>query len=38
MTDLIACEHVGYRQQDVDILTDVDWRIQRGEHWAVLGP
>jgi iron complex transport system ATP-binding protein len=38
MSDLITCEHVGYRQQSVDILCDVDWRIERGEHWAVLGP
>jgi iron complex transport system ATP-binding protein len=38
MTDLITCEHVGYRQQGLDILRDVDWRIERGEHWAVLGP
>jgi len=38
MTDLITCERVGYRQQGVEILVDVDWRIERGEHWAVLGP
>lgn len=22
----------------VDILRDIDWRIERGEHWALLGP
>ena len=38
MRSLIACERTGYRQQNTDILTDVDWRIERGEHWAVLGP
>jgi iron complex transport system ATP-binding protein len=38
MTDLITCECVGYRQQDAEILTAVDWKIERGEHWAVLGP
>jgi iron complex transport system ATP-binding protein len=38
MSDLITCERVGYRQQDADILTAVDWKIERGEHWAVLGP
>jgi iron complex transport system ATP-binding protein len=38
MTALIACDAVGYRQQGVEILADVDWRIERGEHWAVLGP
>jgi iron complex transport system ATP-binding protein len=35
---LIACESVGYRQQGIDILTDIDWRLERGQHWAVLGP
>jgi len=38
MTDLISCQSVGYRQQGVDILAGVDWRITRGQHWAVLGP
>jgi iron complex transport system ATP-binding protein len=38
MTALIACELVGYRQQGVDILSDVSWEIDRGQHWAVLGP
>jgi iron complex transport system ATP-binding protein len=38
MTDLIACQSVGYRQQGVDILSEVDWRIKPGQHWAVLGP
>jgi iron complex transport system ATP-binding protein len=35
---LITCELVGYRQQGVDILADVSWRIEPGQHWAVLGP
>ena len=38
MTELISCQAVGYRQQGLDILADVDWRIERGQHWAVLGP
>lgn len=38
MSDLITCEQVGYRQQEADILSGVDWQIERGEHWAVLGP
>jgi iron complex transport system ATP-binding protein len=38
MTELIACEKVGYRQQNIDILADIDWRIESGQHWAVLGP
>jgi iron complex transport system ATP-binding protein len=38
MPEIIACEAVGYRQQGLDILADIDWRIERGQHWAVLGP
>lgn len=38
MSELIACENVGYRQQGVDILSGIDWRIESGQHWAVLGP
>jgi iron complex transport system ATP-binding protein len=38
MTELIRCEDVGYHQNGVEILTDIDWRIDRGRHWAVLGP
>lgn len=38
MSDLIACENVGYRQQGVDILSDINWQLERGQHWAVLGP
>jgi iron complex transport system ATP-binding protein len=38
VTQLIVCEAVGYRQRSVDILTDINWRIDSGQHWAVLGP
>jgi iron complex transport system ATP-binding protein len=38
MSDLIVCESVGYRQQGVDILADINWRLESGQHWAVLGP
>ena len=38
MSDLITCEAVGYRQQGVEILSDINWQIDRGQHWAVLGP
>jgi iron complex transport system ATP-binding protein len=38
MQELIACQSVGYRQQGVDILADVNWRVESGQHWAVLGP
>jgi iron complex transport system ATP-binding protein len=36
--ELISCKNVGYRQQGVDILADINWRIESGQHWAVLGP
>src|SRR6187551_611264 len=38
MAELIRMEDVGYRQQSTDILTDIDWQIESGQHWAVLGP
>jgi iron complex transport system ATP-binding protein len=38
MPPLISCESVGYHQQGRDILDDIDWRIEPGQHWAVLGP
>src|SRR3954471_4988272 len=38
MSDLITCESVDYRQQSTDILTDVNWQIDAGQHWVVLGP
>src|SRR5688572_26425814 len=38
MTELIRCDAIGYRQQGVDILANIDWRIESGQHWAVLGP
>ncbi len=38
MNDLITCEHVGYCQQNAEILTNINWCLDRGQHWAVLGP
>jgi iron complex transport system ATP-binding protein len=35
---LIELDRVGYRQGAVEILRDVTWRLDRGQHWAVLGP
>jgi iron complex transport system ATP-binding protein len=34
----IELQHAGYRQNGVDILCDVNWRLGEREHWAVLGP
>jgi iron complex transport system ATP-binding protein len=38
MSQLITCEEVGYHQQGADILADINWQLDRGQHWAVLGP
>src|SRR5436190_3078717 len=38
MSPLIACEHVGYHQSGLDILADINWCIEPGQHWTVLGP
>jgi iron complex transport system ATP-binding protein len=38
MTDLITCQAVGYCQSGLEILADIHWRIEAGQHWAVLGP
>src|SRR3954471_5787096 len=38
MSELISFEDVGYHQQHTDILVDINWRIERDQHCAVLGP
>jgi iron complex transport system ATP-binding protein len=38
MSQLITCEEVGYRQEGTDILATINWQIDSGQHWAVLGP
>jgi iron complex transport system ATP-binding protein len=35
---IIELNGVGYRQQQTQILSDVNWLLRAGEHWAVLGP
>jgi iron complex transport system ATP-binding protein len=35
---LIELDHVGYRQQGVDILVDATWQLAAGQRWALLGP
>jgi iron complex transport system ATP-binding protein len=35
---IITCQSVGYHQQGADILVGVNWQIDAGQHWAVLGP
>ncbi len=38
MPPLICCQSVGYHQQGTDILADINWQLEAGQHWAVLGP
>src|SRR4051812_15050323 len=38
MSQLISCEQVGYHQQGADILADINWQLDHGRHWSVLGP
>jgi iron complex transport system ATP-binding protein len=35
---LIELRRAGFRQQGTDILLEIDWRVEPGEHWAILGP
>ncbi|TWU25872.1 ABC transporter ATP-binding protein [Bythopirellula polymerisocia] len=35
---ILEFENVGYRQQQTQILSDINWMLDDGEHWAVLGP
>jgi len=36
-TDTIHMAGVGLRRSDKTILHGVDWRMRRGEHWAIIG-
>src|SRR5437868_4991215 len=38
MLELIRFEDVSYQQQGSEILSGINWRIEPGRHWAVLGP
>ncbi|MBA3482408.1 MAG: ATP-binding cassette domain-containing protein [Pirellulales bacterium] len=35
---LIELDAIGYQQQATEILRGVSWRLERDQHWAVLGP
>jgi iron complex transport system ATP-binding protein len=35
---IIELKDVGYCQQQSEILSDINWSLRYGEHWAVLGP
>jgi iron complex transport system ATP-binding protein len=35
---LLAFENVSYTAGKKKILSDVNWRVKKGEHWVILGP
>ncbi len=35
---ILEMRGVGFRVQGQDILSQIDWTLGRGEHWAILGP
>ncbi len=35
---LFELNSVGYKQQDTNILSNVSWTVEAGQHWAILGP
>src|SRR5699024_7534031 len=37
MTSVIAMKNVSWRRQRKTILSNIDWQVLKGQHWAVLG-
>ncbi|WP_449355500.1 ABC transporter ATP-binding protein [Virgibacillus natechei] len=37
MTNIIDMQDVSWKRQQEAILSNVNWKVSRGEHWAVLG-
>jgi len=37
MTPLLSLENLHIRRGKVEILRGIDWQMQRGEHWVILG-
>ncbi|SFE43934.1 iron complex transport system ATP-binding protein [Lentibacillus persicus] len=37
MTSVIDLQEVSWRRQQKTILSDINWHVEKGEHWAVLG-
>ena len=35
---LVSFQHVSVRKYDALVLSNVDWEINAGEHWAIVGP
>lgn len=37
MTNVIDLQSVSWRRQQENILSDINWCVEKGEHWAILG-
>src|SRR5690625_1219404 len=37
MTRVIKMNGVSWRRQRKEILTDINWEVAKGQHWAVIG-
>jgi iron complex transport system ATP-binding protein len=37
MTPLLALENVSVRRGELEILREINWTMQQGEHWVILG-
>lgn len=35
--NVLDVDSLSIRRGEVEILSDIDWRVERGEHWAILG-
>lgn len=38
MEEIISLDNVSYIRNGKYILKDINWRVNRGEHWVILGP
>ncbi|REB07351.1 ABC transporter ATP-binding protein [Sporosarcina sp. BI001-red] len=37
MESIVSLQHVNFKRGGKSILNQIDWNIQKGEHWAILG-
>src|SRR5699024_12480316 len=37
LTNVIDLQSVSWRRQQENILSDINWCVEKGEHWAILG-
>ena len=38
MEEIISLDNVSYIRNGKYILKDINWHVNRGEHWVILGP